>query len=132
MTHDDASSDFWRERHLCFLATPRADGSPHLVPIGATLDLEAGLVRVITSAGSHKVRHVRAAGPEALVSVGQVDGRRWCTLEGHAVIRDDPESVAEAERRYAERYRQPRPNPDRVVIEIAITRAMGNTRPPGW
>lgn len=131
MTQDDPA-DFWRERHLCFLATPRADGSPHLVPVGATLDLEAGLARVITSAASHKVRLVRRAGPEAVVAVGQVDGRRWCTLEGHAVVRDDPEAVAEAVRRYAERYRQPRPNPERVVIEIAITRALGNTRPPGW
>jgi F420H(2)-dependent biliverdin reductase len=41
------------------------------------------------------------------------------------VVRDDPASVAEAERRYALRYRQPRPNPERVVIEIAVRRALG-------
>jgi F420H(2)-dependent biliverdin reductase len=32
----------------------------------------------------------------------------------------------EAERRYAERYRPPRPNPDRVVIEITVTGLLGS------
>jgi hypothetical protein len=55
-----------------------------------------------------------------------VDGRRWATLEGRAVVSAERERVAEAERRYAERYgRTPRPNPARVVIEIALTRALG-------
>jgi hypothetical protein len=34
--------------------------------------------------------------------------------------------VARAERRYAARYREPRPNPDRVVIEIVVNRVLGN------
>src|SRR5205807_7329336 len=51
----------------------------------------------------------------------QVDRGRWATLEGIATIATDPQSVAEAELRYAERYRTPEPNPDRVVIEIALT-----------
>jgi hypothetical protein len=35
--------------------------------------------------------------------------------------------VAEAVRRYAERYgRTPGPNPARVVVEIELTRAMGS------
>ncbi|SDD81236.1 pyridoxamine 5'-phosphate oxidase family protein [Streptomyces prasinopilosus] len=123
---------FWQERRICFLATHRPDGSPHLVPVGVTFDPEAGIARVISSAGSKKVRNVRAAGPGATVAVSQVEGRRWCTLEGTALVKDDPESVAEAERRYAERYRPPRPNPERVVIEITVTRVMGTVRPPGW
>ncbi|GHI34852.1 hypothetical protein Sdagh_65820 [Streptomyces daghestanicus] len=57
----------------------------------------------------------------------QVDGRRWSTLEGRAVVREALEEVAEAERRYAERYKPPRPNPTRVVIEIAVDRALGTT-----
>jgi hypothetical protein len=73
------------------------------------------------------VRNVLAAGPRGLrVAVCQIDGRRWSTLEGRAVVRDDPGSVAEAERRYAARYRTPRLNPARVVIEIAVTRVLGN------
>ncbi|NYI80728.1 PPOX class F420-dependent oxidoreductase [Nocardioides panzhihuensis] len=126
------NDEFWRERRICFLTTSRPDGSPHLVPVGVTFDPVAGIARVISSAGSKKVRNVRAAGSGTQVAVSQVDGRRWCTLEGTAVVKDDAESVAEAERRYAERYKQPRPNPERVVIEITVTRVLGNVRPAGW
>jgi hypothetical protein len=82
---------------------------------------------VITNKSSAKVGHVLAAGTQgARVSVCQVDGRRWATLEGRARISADPARVAEAERRYAERYgRTPSPNPDRVAIEITLTSAMG-------
>ncbi|MFI8090864.1 pyridoxamine 5'-phosphate oxidase family protein [Streptomyces sp. NPDC086080] len=118
---------FWRERHLCTLTTLRPDGTPHLVPVGVTYDPEARLARVITNRASAKARHVRAAGAQgAPVAVCQVDGRRWATLEGRAVVRTEPERVAEAVRRYAERYgRMPSPNPARVAIEITLTRAMG-------
>ncbi len=119
---------FWREYHLCSLTTPRPDGSPHVVPVGVTYDPEAGLARVITNTRSVKAANVRAAGPEgARVAVCQADRGRWATLEGVATVSADPERVADAVRRYAERYgRTPAPNPDRVVIEIALTRAMGN------
>ncbi|TQM79541.1 PPOX class probable F420-dependent enzyme [Saccharothrix saharensis] len=115
---------FWTERHLCTLTTIRPDGTPHVVPVGVTLDVETATARVITSRRSHKARQILAAG-EARVAVCQVDGRRWSTLEGRAVVRQEPEAVRDAERRYADRYRTPRPNPDRVVIEIAVTRVLG-------
>ena len=112
---------FWRERHICTLTTPRPDGTPHVVPVGVTYDPEAGIARV-----SRKVAHIRAAGAGgALVAVCQLAGRRWATLEGRAVIRDETDLVEDAVRRYAERYRFPSPNPERVLIEIALTRAMG-------
>ncbi|MEU8825959.1 TIGR03618 family F420-dependent PPOX class oxidoreductase [Streptomyces sp. NPDC048636] len=118
---------FWRERHLCTLTTPRPDGTPHVVPVGVTYDPEAGLARVIASGHSRKVAHVRAAGESgARVAVCQLAGRRWATLEGLAVIREEPGLIADAEARYTERYqRTPRPNPARVLIEITLTRAMG-------
>jgi F420H(2)-dependent biliverdin reductase len=34
--------------------------------------------------------------------------------------------VAEAVRRYAERYRQPRENPRRVALRVSLTRVVGN------
>ncbi|MER5624512.1 pyridoxamine 5'-phosphate oxidase family protein [Streptosporangium sp. NPDC002544] len=118
---------FWHERHLCTLTTVRSDGTPHVVPVGVTLDVGTAIARVITSRGSYKGRLVAAAGPAgAPAAVCQVDGRRWSTLEGRAVLRDTPEEVADAERRYALRYRAPRVNPDRVVIEIQVTRVLGN------
>lgn len=121
---------FWRERHICTLTTHRPDGSPHVVPVGVTYDPEAGLARVISNKNSKKVRNVLASqgGPQggARVAVCQLEGRRWATLEGRAVVRTDEAAVAEAVRRYAERYgRMPSPNPDRVVVEISLDRAMG-------
>lgn len=122
-----AFAEFWTERHLCLLATGRGDAAPHVVPVGVTLDVETGIARVITSGDSVKARLVRAAGPAGLpVAVSQVDGRRWSTLEGRALVRDDPAAVADAEARYARRYRVPRVNPRRIVLEITITRVLGN------
>jgi F420H(2)-dependent biliverdin reductase len=117
--------DFWTERHLCVLSTVRADGTVHSTPVGATLDVEAGIARVICSGTSYKARTIRQAGV-ASVSVTQVDGRRWSTLEGRAVVSDDPARVEDAVRRYAKRYREPRVNPQRVVIEITISKVLGN------
>jgi PPOX class probable F420-dependent enzyme len=118
---------FWRERHLCTLTTLRADGWPHVVRVGATLDPESGLARIIAGRTSLKVRHVAAAGPAgAPVAVCQVDGRRWSTIEGIATIGTSPDEVAEACIRYAQRYREPRPNPERIVILIRIDRIVGN------
>ena len=124
---DPAYQEFWREYHLCTLTTHRPDGTPHVVPVGVTYDPEAGLARVITNKQSTKVSNVLAAGPAgARVAVCQVDRGRWATLEGVATVSTDPAEVELAVTRYAERYRrQPAPNPDRVVIHIALTRAMG-------
>ncbi|MER7767369.1 TIGR03618 family F420-dependent PPOX class oxidoreductase [Kitasatospora sp. NPDC096140] len=123
---DDAMLAFWRERHISTLTTTRPDGTPHVVPVGVTFEPETATARVITSRTSRKALNVAAAGPQGLrVAVCQVDRARWATLEGVAVVRDEPEQVADAERRYAERYRQPRVNPDRVVIEIAVDRVLG-------
>lgn len=115
---------FLTERHLATLTTLRADGSPHVVPVGVTFDPATATARVITSGTSAKARHVRDG--RTRVAVCQVDGRRWLTLEGTAVVRDDAASVDDAVRRYAERYRQPRENPTRVVIEISVDRVLGN------
>jgi PPOX class probable F420-dependent enzyme len=114
---------FLAERHLATLTTLRPDGSPHVVAVGVTYDAATRTARVITSGGSAKARHVRDG--QRRVAVCQVDGRRWLTLEGTAVVRDDPESVADAVSRYASRYRQPRENPTRVVLEIAVDRILG-------
>ncbi|MFI6444479.1 pyridoxamine 5'-phosphate oxidase family protein [Kitasatospora sp. NPDC050543] len=123
---DEALLAFWRERHLSTLTTRRPDGSPHVVPVGVTYEPEAALARVITNRTSRKARNVLAAGPDGLrVALCQVDWARWSTLEGIAVVKDEPEAVAEAVRRYAGRYREPRVNPDRVVIEISVDRVLG-------
>jgi PPOX class probable F420-dependent enzyme len=116
--------EFLTERHLATLTTLRADGSPHVVPVGITYDAATRIARVIASGRSAKARHVREGQPR--VAVCQVDGRRWVTLEGTAVVREDPASVADAEERYAARYKRPRENPARVVLEISVDRILGN------
>jgi PPOX class probable F420-dependent enzyme len=120
-----AHLDFWRERHLCTVTTLRPDGSPHVVPMGVVVDVDRGVAWAITSRTSQKVANLRS-GTDPRVAVCQVDGRRWSTIEGTAEVRDDAEAVAEAVGRYAERYRQPRENPDRVALRITITSTIGN------
>ena len=115
---------FLAERHLATLTTLRPDGTPHVVPVGVTYDAATRTARVITSGTSAKARHVRDGASR--VAVCQVDGRRWVTLEGTAVVREDAASVADAVERYAERYRPPRVNPARVAIEITVDRILGN------
>ena len=119
-----AALQFLTERHLATCTTIRADGSPHVVAVGFTWDPETGLARVITDGGSRKAAHVRAGSRAA---VAMVDGPRWMSLEGPATVSDDPARVADAVRRYADRYRVPRENPTRVVIEIAVERVLGSS-----
>jgi PPOX class probable F420-dependent enzyme len=118
---------FWSERHLCSLVTPRRDGSPHVVPVGVTVDVDEEIARVICRGGSQKARNVAAWAEQggARVAVSQFEGRRWSTLEGLAVVRREPERVRDAEERYALRYRVPKVNPERVVLEIAVDRVLG-------
>ena len=119
---DPAVVDFLRENHLATLTTLRADGSPHVVPVGFAYDPADRTVRIITAAGSRKARNAERGGRAA---VSQVDGGRWLTLEGTIRLRTDPEGVAAAEAAYAARYQAPRERHDRVAIEIAIDRIMG-------
>jgi len=125
VAHSDEFLAFWGERHLCTLTTLRPDGTPHVVPVGVTYDPETATARVITHGASRKARNLRDGG---VAVVCQVDGARWSTLEGAAVVRGDAAAVADAVRRYALRYREPRPNPERVVIEIQVTRFLGTLR----
>lgn len=113
---------FLSEYHLASLTTMRADGSPHVVPVGFSYDHVAQVVRIITFASSLKYKNALRGG-RAVVS--QVDGGRWLTLEGAVSGTDDIVRVAAAVDGYAARYRQPGEREDRVAIEIAVDRIMG-------
>ena len=117
-----AGLDFVTERRLATVTTLRPDGSPHVTPAGFTWDDEAATARVICGGGSRKARNVAEGGPVALC---QFEGRQWLTLEGRGRVLTDPAAVADAVARYARRYRPPRENPARVVIEVAVTRVLG-------
>lgn len=121
---------FVTERHLATLTTLRADGSPHVTPVGFTWDPDEGVVRITTNGGSVKAENARRPGPSGepvRAAVCQVEGGRWITLEGPVTVTADPDEVAEAVRRYTVRYRPPRENPRRVVLRIAVDRVMSST-----
>jgi F420H(2)-dependent biliverdin reductase len=126
---DENALLFLRERHLATLTTLRSNGSPHVVAVGFTFDAAHGIVRVIASAGSQKVRNIERAMAEdqafGRAVVCQIDGPRWLSLEGTAVVTREPERIAEAVRRYSDRYQTPRENPNRVAIEITVDRILG-------
>ncbi len=117
-----AAETFLAQRHLATFTTLRDDGSPHVVPVAFTWDAEARVARVLTSVDSVKARNLAGGGRAVLC---QVDGRRWLSLEGPATVVTDPAQVREAERRYALRYREPRENPRRVVVQVDVDRVLG-------
>jgi PPOX class probable F420-dependent enzyme len=119
-----AAGPFLTERHLATLTTLRVDGTPHVVPVGFTWDADHRLARVITSGSSLKARNAGLDGARAALC--QLDGRHWLTLEGPVRVLTDRESVRDAEERYTVRYRPPRVNPQRVVLQIAVDKIIGN------
>jgi PPOX class probable F420-dependent enzyme len=119
LTDDGAS--FVSDYHLATLSTIGRDGAIHVVAVGCTIS--DGVVRIITSDGTQKVRNVER---DPRATVAQVAGPRWLSIAGHATIERDPEAVAYAVALYAERYRQPRVNPRRVVIRLTPLTVMGS------
>jgi F420H(2)-dependent biliverdin reductase len=115
---------FLTERHLAMLTTVRPDNSPHVVAVGFTFDPKTHIARVITSGGSQKAVNAERGGVAVL---SQVDGARWLSLEGRASVNSQVDAVRDAELRYAQRYRTPRVNPRRVVIEVQIERVLGSS-----
>jgi PPOX class probable F420-dependent enzyme len=116
---------FLRERHLATLTTLRQDGSPHVVAVGFSYDVEQQRARVITFSTSQKAKNALLGGRAA---VSQVDGGRWLTLEGvaHLVTREtDPDEVQCAVAGYAARYQEPKERDNRVAVIIEVDRIMG-------
>ena len=121
---DEETLTFLTERHLATLTNVRADGTPHVVPVGFTYEPETRLARVITGGGSVKAR--LAARPGAVAAALPGGRARWLTLQGPIHVERDPEAVADAVARYARRYRQPRVNPERVVLVVEVERILGH------
>jgi len=115
---------FLTERHLAMLTTLRTDNSPHVVAVGFTFDPKTHIARVITTGGSQKAVNAERGGVAVL---SQVDGARWLSLEGRASVNREVDAVRDAELRYAQRYRTPRANPRRVVIEVQVERVLGSS-----
>ena len=123
--------EFTRERHLATLTTVRPDGTPHVVPVAFTWDAVAGRARITTRVTSVKARTVERGGPDGgplRAALCQFSGQRWLTLEGTITLSRDPGQIAEAVAAYAGRYRELGAQPERVVLHLAVDRAMGTVR----
>ena len=127
-TPDDLSPEalaFLTERHLATLSLIDATGQLHVTPVGFTWDNDTQIARVITFAAAKKVRIIEASS-SVVAALSQVDGGRWFTLHGAATVTADPAVNADAERRYAARYRPPGDRgADRRTIEVAVRRIVG-------
>lgn len=117
----DEAISFLSDYHLATLSTVGRSGRIHAVPVGFTY--ESGVVRVIGSRGTQKFVNAERSGRASICSV---DGGRWMSFEGAARVTDDPDAVAHAVELYAARYRQPRVNPERVVLEMTVERVLGS------
>ena len=113
---------FLTERHLATLTTLRKDNTPHVVAIAFGYDPGSGLVRIISSDRTRKVRNIESNG---IAAICQVDGARWLTMEGTAQVVRDPDLIRLAVEAFEARYRPTRENPDRVAIEIRVGRILG-------
>jgi len=122
----EAAADFLTERHLATLTTVRSSGALHVVPVGFTFDSATQTARVITSGDTVKARNASRLG--ATAALCSVDGARWITLSGPVRVEAGAEAVADAERRYAERYRPPRINPKRIVVIMTVTSVSASVR----
>ena len=116
-----AAFEFLAEYHLATLSTIGRSGRIHAVPVGFTF--EDGIVRVIGTGGSQKFLNAQRSGRAAVCSV---DRARWISFEGPVEVTDEPDAVAHAVALYAGRYRQPRVNPERVVLELTVDRVLGS------
>jgi PPOX class probable F420-dependent enzyme len=117
----DAALEFLREYHLASLSTLGRGDRIHAVPVGFTY--EDGVVRVIGTRRSQKFLNAERRGRAAVCSV---DRARWISFEGPVRVIDDADAVAHAVELYTARYRRPRVNPERVVLELQVERVLGS------
>lgn len=119
---DDAGHAFLEENHLASLTTTFSSGALHVVPVAPVWDRDELVVRIVTRAGSVKVRNADR-GDEGAVSM--VDGGRWVSLHGPTVVRRDPDRVADTIARYTAQRQAPRGDHERVSLEIRVETIRG-------
>lgn len=118
----DEGRQFLADRHLATLSTIGPSGDIHVVAVGFTVG-DDGFIRITTNDGSQKIRNLER---DPRATVAQVAGPQWLSITGRAEIERDPDAIAHAVALYAQRYRQPGENPNRVVVRITPERIMSS------
>lgn len=127
----DKARSIVRTQHHAVLSTLRADGTPQMTPVLATVD-QAGRITVSTSADSTKVRNLRRD-PRAWLCV-LPDGffGSWIQVEGDVNIVGLPDAMPLLEEYYRsisgehedwDAYRAAMKAENRVLIRVELTRA---------
>ena len=88
MSLPDALLDLLRRPSPCFLSTLMPDGSPQMTQ--TWVDTDGHDVLINTVRGHQKVRNVER---DPRATVAQVDGRRWLSIAGRAVVERDRSSI---------------------------------------
>ena len=121
---DDEVLAFLRERHLATLTTLRADGSPHVVPVGFGYDADERIVRVITNAPPRR-RSTLADGGRAAVC--QVDGAPLADARGRSrSCAPTPSGATAAVAGLHSALPGTERAPERVAIVIDVDRIIGS------
>jgi PPOX class probable F420-dependent enzyme len=127
----EAARAFLGKQHRAVLATARADGTPQLSPVLATVDRD-GRVIVSTTEGSVKVRNLRRNPHAALCVLNDGFFGDWTQVEGEVEIVPLPEAMdglVDYYRRVAgehsdwDDYRAAMERERRVLLRIRIQRA---------
>ncbi len=131
---DDAAARFAAAR-VARLATVSGDGVPHLVPVVFAVAGERVLIAVDgkpkRSRALRRLANI-AEDPAVCLLVDEYDedwsALWWVRADGHAVVRDDDEALAEARAALGARYPQHVADPPAgPVIEVTVGRWSGWT-----
>lgn len=127
----DQARSFVREHHRAVLSTVRADGTPQLSPVLASVD-DAGRVLVSTSEGSAKVRNLRRDRRAWVCVLPDEFFGEWIQVEGAVEIVEQPAALPLLEDYYRgisgehedwAAYREAMARERRVLLRIELTRA---------
>jgi PPOX class probable F420-dependent enzyme len=127
----DQARSVVRKQHRAVLSTLRADGTPQMTPILATVD-SAGRVVVSTREASAKVRNLRRDPRAWLCVLPDTFFGSWIQVEGDVEIVSLPDALPLLEEYYRsisgehenwDDYRDAMRAENRVLLRVSLTRA---------
>jgi len=101
MSDDERRAFLSAGRRTATLATVRADGSPHVVPVGFVLDGDDWVL--MTSTDSVKGRNLRRD-PRVSLCVDDLDPQAFVTVTGTAALSEEPQALGHWATAVGERY----------------------------